>query len=117
MKYVKKEIVEAYTFEEFIKYGIDSGAELVNGMPWTFDFYGVQVTHENDTSYIVGGFIFTSSSMLVIKNDYDPNEDVYPFESWNKEAFMALHHPSLESLQKKIKDDMDHLTGRKGSRQ
>lgn len=52
MKYRKRPVeVEVLTFEELVQYGIDSGANLVNGMPWSFTFNGYPITHENDYLY------------------------------------------------------------------
>jgi len=42
------------TFDEFLQYGIDHGANIVNGMPWSFMFNGHAVTHENDDLYLIG---------------------------------------------------------------
>jgi hypothetical protein len=67
--------VEAYTFQEIIKEGVKSGANMVNGMPWSFSFKGYQVTHERDDLYMIqlGGVgslrYLTPNSMLVIGTD------------------------------------------------
>ncbi len=50
---LKSKIVEAVTFDELIQHGIDSGAQLVNGMPWSFEYKGYPVTSENDSLYFV----------------------------------------------------------------
>lgn len=42
-----------YTFEQFIQYGIDNGANIVNGMPWSFNFHGAAVTHSDDNTYLI----------------------------------------------------------------
>jgi hypothetical protein len=42
------------TFDEFVQYGIDHGANVVNGMPWSFIFNGHAVTHETDDLYLIG---------------------------------------------------------------
>src|SRR5688572_10568559 len=53
-KYRKKPvIVEAITFEELVDYGKASGANIVNGMPWSFEYKGQPITHENDDCYII----------------------------------------------------------------
>lgn len=41
------------TFEDLIKHGIDSGANIENGMPWSFNFSYFHVSHETDQLYIV----------------------------------------------------------------
>lgn len=53
-KYRKKPVViEAITFEEFVQYGRDNGANIVNGMPWSFNYNGHPVTHEHDERYLI----------------------------------------------------------------
>ncbi len=41
------------TFDEFVQYGRDHGANIVSGMPWSFSFHGCPVTHENDQCYLI----------------------------------------------------------------
>lgn len=72
MKFKQKPvIVEAITFAEFVQYGIDSGAGLVRGMPWSFRYNGHPVTHENDECYIIStpgrSFYFTPEDVLVTR--------------------------------------------------
>ena len=43
----------AMTFEEFVEYGIAVGGNVVKGMPWSFEFHGCAVTHENDDLYLI----------------------------------------------------------------
>lgn len=80
MKYKKKKpvIIEAITFDEFIEYGKAHGANIVNGMPWSFEYNGHSVTHETDERYIIptiGGFYnFTPKHMLIT----DVQGEVYP---------------------------------------
>lgn len=70
-KYVKKPIViEAITFKEFIEYGKKHGTNVkVGGMPWSFEYKGHPVTHENDELYLIptleGVHNFTPSDMLI----------------------------------------------------
>lgn len=73
-KYRKKqEEIEAITFDEFIEYGKNNGANIVNGMPWDFDYKGYPVTHENDKCYIIpahqGSSYFTPEDMLITPED------------------------------------------------
>lgn len=72
-KYRNKPVeVEAYTFQEIVKEGVKSGAALVSGMPWSFQFKGYPVTHERDDLYMIklGGVgsmrYLLPNSMLVI---------------------------------------------------
>ena len=53
MKYRKKPVViEAITFDELVEHGRQSGA-IVNGMPWSFEYNGHPITHENDDCYLI----------------------------------------------------------------
>jgi hypothetical protein len=70
MKFRKKPVViEAITFEEFIEYGIQHCKELIKGMPWSFDYNGHPITHENDECYLIptkeGTMRFTPKDMLI----------------------------------------------------
>jgi hypothetical protein len=49
----KSRIIEAITFDEFIEYGKTHGANIENGMPWSFKYNGYSVTHENDECYLI----------------------------------------------------------------
>lgn len=69
-KYRKKPVViEAITFAELVQHGKDSGANIVNGMPWSFSYNGHPITHENDECYIIptleGSMCFTPQDMLI----------------------------------------------------
>lgn len=50
---LKPVIVEAITFEELIEYGVKSGANIVNGMPWSFEYNGRPVSHNKDNQYLI----------------------------------------------------------------
>jgi hypothetical protein len=45
--------VDAITFNGLVAYGRDHGANMVNGMPWSFVYQGRPVSHENDDLYLV----------------------------------------------------------------
>lgn len=85
MKYRKKPVViEAITFDEFVQHGRDSGAAIVNGMPWAFEYKGHGVTHENDRCYLIptleGGLNFTPDDMLItgVKGEIYPcKKDIF----------------------------------------
>lgn len=54
MKYRKKPVViEAITFDELVEYGKSHGANIVGGMPWSFEYRGQPITHENDRCYLI----------------------------------------------------------------
>jgi hypothetical protein len=70
MKFRKKPVViEAITFDELIEYGKANGANIVNGMPWSFDYEGHPITHENDNCYLIstleGTMRFGRGDMLI----------------------------------------------------
>lgn len=48
-------VFKTYTFDELVELGIQSGTNLVNGMPWSFTIpvIGDRVTHETDTCYLI----------------------------------------------------------------
>ena len=53
-RYRKKPVViEAITFDELVAHGLASGANVVRGMPWSFDYQGHAITHENDDCYLI----------------------------------------------------------------
>ena len=70
MKYRKKPVViEAITFDELVEHGKQSGAPLHGGMPWSFDYNGHPITHENDDCYLIptleGTMNFSRGDMLI----------------------------------------------------
>ena len=70
MKYRKKAVViEAITFDQLIQYGIENGANIVNGMPWSFNYCGHAISHERDDCYLIptleGTHNMTPQDMLI----------------------------------------------------
>jgi hypothetical protein len=74
--------VEAITFDELVEYGKANGANIINGMPWSFDYnveytnenyvYAIRshpITHENDNCYLIptleGTMKFERGDMLI----------------------------------------------------
>lgn len=47
------ELHKQITFDELVKHGIENGANINNGMPWSWKINGKSVTHENDYCYII----------------------------------------------------------------
>ena len=79
MKFRKKPVViEAITFNELVKHGVDSGAPLHNGVPWSFEYNEHPITHENDSCYLIptleGTMKFTPCDMLIT----GVNGEIYP---------------------------------------
>jgi hypothetical protein len=69
-KYRKKPVeIEAITFDELVQYGKDNGGNIVNGMPWSFNYNGHPITHENDNCYLIptleGTHNMTPNDMLI----------------------------------------------------
>lgn len=53
-KYKKRPVeIEAITFDELVEYGRNNGANIVEGMPWSFKYNGHSITHENDECYLI----------------------------------------------------------------
>jgi hypothetical protein len=70
MKYRKKPVViEAITFNELVQHGRDSGANIINGMPWSFRYKGHEINHSSREYYWIstmeGTLKFTPQDMLI----------------------------------------------------
>jgi hypothetical protein len=69
--------MKSFTFDEFVHYGVHHGGNVVNGMPWSFRFYGYAVTHENDNCYLImcyqqgvsNDIAFERGDILIVEND------------------------------------------------
>jgi hypothetical protein len=52
-----------------VQHGRDSGANIVNDMPWSFSYAGHPITHETDDSYVIptleGAMLMTRGDMLI----------------------------------------------------
>lgn len=70
-KFRKKPVViEAITFLEFVEHGLASASYVSDSnMPWSFDYNGHAITHENDKCYLIptleGAMKFTPDDMLI----------------------------------------------------
>ncbi len=69
-KFRKKPVViEAITFDELVKHGLENGANVNNGMPWSWNYKGHSITHENDQCYLIptleGTHHMTPADMLI----------------------------------------------------
>jgi len=70
MRFRKKPVViEAITFDELVKHGISVDGNIVNGIPWSFEYKGQPITHENDDCYLIptleGTMRFERGDMLI----------------------------------------------------
>ena len=53
-KFVKRPVTfEAFTFDQFINYGITEGGKMEDGKPKSFIFFGNQVLKEKDGKYFI----------------------------------------------------------------
>ena len=91
MKYQKKPvIIEAITFDDLVERGKASGANLVNGMPWSFEYEGQPITHETDDCYLIptleGTMRFERGDMLIT----GVKGEIYPCKS---DIFEATYTP------------------------
>ena len=87
-KYRKKPVVvEAITFDELVAHGRTQTGDT-NGMPWSFDYAGHLITHENDDCYLIptdeGSMAFKRGDMLIIGTE----GEVYPCKP---DAFAATY--------------------------
>ena len=94
MKYRKKPVViEAITFDELVAYGRTHGANIVNGMPWSFDYAGHPITHENDECYLIptleGTMRLTPGDMLIT----GVKGEIYPCKG---DIFAATYEPAKD---------------------
>lgn len=94
MKYIKKPLeIEAITFDELVEHGRASttAANLRNGMPWSFEYAGHPITHENDDCYLIptleGTMKFMRGDMLIT----GVKGEIYPCKL---DIFEATYDPS-----------------------
>lgn len=82
-KFRKKPIViEAITFDELVNVGLEAlrgHPDMIhNGMPWSFNYQGHPITHENDNCYLIptleGTMKFMRGEMLIT----GVNGEIYP---------------------------------------
>lgn len=83
----KPNLFEAISFNELVNHGLaQKDANIVNGMPWNFDYKEHTITHENDERYLIstnnGVYQFTPNDMLVLDKYGDLS--VYSKDDFNK---------------------------------
>ena len=98
MKFRKKPVViEAITFDEFVQYGKEHTDNLVNGMPWSFEYKGHPITQENNECYLIptleGVRAFTPADMLI-----DVAGEIYPCKL---DIFNVTYEPVEDSADSK----------------
>ena len=71
-------MVEAITFEELVQHGRESSTDTVGRTPWSFNYAGYPITHENDRRYLIptleGIMGMTPDDMLIT----GINGEIYP---------------------------------------
>lgn len=76
------ELHKQITFDDLVKHGIENGANIVNGMPWSWKVNGKSVTHESDDRYIIetidgnknfnkGDYLIAFERVLQILTDHE----------------------------------------------
>lgn len=84
-------IVEAITFDELVKHGLENGANVNNGMPWSWNYKGHPITHENDQCYLISPYDnnrMTPNDMLVTTEN-----EIYVTEK----SLFELTHEKIEA--------------------
>lgn len=91
-RFVSIDLPESLSFLEFVEYGKANGANIVNGMPWSFSYKGYAVSHENDDCYVIAappgkkvGFV-----------DSDGSESSYDVIRFDR--YMTLHTSAAGEL-------------------
>jgi hypothetical protein len=71
-------VIEAITFDELVTFGLNQSAIIQRGMPWSFNYAGRPITHENDDCYLIptleGTMRFNRGDMLIT----GVNGEIYP---------------------------------------
>lgn len=91
MKFKKKPVtIEAITFDELVEHGRNNGANIVNGMPWSWQYNGQPITHENDDCYLIptleGTMKMGRDDMLIT----GVKGEIYPCK---RDIFEATYNP------------------------
>lgn len=99
MKYYRQQqTVEALTFQELVEYGRQHSDNIVNGMPWSFNFHGCPVTHEHDECYLIHGTHCVTPDTMLIMEDDGPR--VVSRDEFN--ATHTIYDPTVLSAVKKL---------------
>ena len=95
-KFVKKPVViEAITFDELIAHAFTYGGRLsvVGGVPWSFEYKGHPITHENDDCYLIptlkGTMKFNRGDMLIT----GVQGEIYPCKA---DIFVVTYEPAQD---------------------
>lgn len=122
MKFRKKPVViDAISWDELVGHGVkfcqEKGHALNNGMPWSFEYKGHPITHENDRCYIIptleGAHHMTPDDMLIT----GVKGEIYPCKL---DIFAATYEPAeqpapatgLQPHQQRVVDEKRELDER-----
>lgn len=95
MKFRKRPVViEAITFEELVAHGVRTrglpGHNMVDGVPWSFEYKGQPITHETNDCYLIptleGTMRFERGDMLIT----GVKGEIYPCKA---DIFAATYEP------------------------
>jgi hypothetical protein len=91
-KFRKKPVtIEAITFDELVEHGKLNSTGVVRGMPWSFEYAGQHITHENDDCYLIptleGTMRFNRGEMLIT----GVKGEIYPCKP---DIFAATYDPA-----------------------
>jgi hypothetical protein len=92
-KFTKKPVtIEAITFDELVAHGLrETKGASFNGMPWSFEYAGQHITHENDDCYLIptleGTMRFNRGEMLIT----GVKGEIYPCKA---DLFAATYEPA-----------------------
>ena len=94
LKYRRKSaIIEAITFDELVEYGLSHGANIVDGVPWSFVYKGHHLTHDQYKCYMIPVIAttlrMTPEDMLIT----GAKGEIYPC---NIEIFKMIYETMLE---------------------
>lgn len=95
MKFIKKPVeVEAITFDELIEYG-ENVSEHTSGdaLPWSFDYKGHAVTHEDDDCYLIN---LGSEIVRMTRTDVLVTEFYGEMRICDASSFSRTHSPVKE---------------------
>ena len=95
----KPVVVEVTTFSELVEHGKANANNVVNGMPWSFEYNGHPITHENDECYLIptleGIMKFTPQDMLIT----GVSGEIYPCKM---DIFVKTYEPADEAVDEVI---------------
>ena len=77
-------VVDALTFDELIENGLKNGANVENGMPWSWKYKGFPISHENDMCYLITAMAIKMTPTDLLISDDNGYINVQPRELFEK---------------------------------